>query len=320
MYVFFPVFVPAQSFAPAAGFSGTTAMYKDNSEFIAWATSVEIQRGFIRLDFPENGYVDYGTPENALGKSDGNPNVVSLGDGGVAVLQFDRAIANGTGYDFAVFENGFFKEENSEWAFLELAFVEVSTDGVHYVRFPAVSEIPTEEQTGAFTPLNARYIHNLAGKYTEFYGTPFDLDEVAVPAKENQVDVNNIHFIRIVDVVGTLNPDYTNYDSKGNPINDPFPTPYASGGFDLDAIGVIHNTSNTVFEGELHIYPNPVQDILHIALKKEKIKEASVWSCEGKRMITSKRPYIRVKGIVNGCYILQVETETRTLRRLFLKK
>lgn len=272
------------------------------------------------MDIPENGYVDYGVPENALGKADGNPNVVSLGDGGVAVLQFDKAIVNGAGYDFAVFENGFFKEENSEWAFLELAFVEVSSDGVHYVRFPAISEIPTHTQTGAFTPLNARYIHNFAGKYTEYFGTPFDLEEVAQQAKENQVDIHNINFIRIVDVVGALNPEYASYDHRENPVNDPFPTPYASGGFDLDAIGVIHNTSNAVFEGELRIYPNPVQDILHIVLKKEKIKKLSVWSCEGKKMITSKSPYIRVKGIANGCYILQVETETRTLCKLFIKK
>ena len=54
----------------------------------------------------------------ALGKADDAP--VSLGDGGYAVVTFDKPITNGPGYDFAVFENGL------NDSFLELAFVVVS--------------------------------------------------------------------------------------------------------------------------------------------------------------------------------------------------
>ena len=38
-----------------------------------------------------------------------------------------------------------------------------------------------------------------------------------------------------------MNNLYASYDSQGNIINDPFPTPFETGGFDLDAIGVIHS-------------------------------------------------------------------------------
>jgi hypothetical protein len=43
-----------------------------------------------------------------------------------------------------------------------------------------------------------------------------------------------------VDVVGSITPAYATYDSQGNMVNDPWPTPYSSSGFDLDAVGVIN--------------------------------------------------------------------------------
>ena len=55
------------------------------------------------------------------------------------------------------------------------------------------------------------------------------------------LDINNITHVKIIDVIGSINQSYASYDSQGNIINDPFPTPYETGGFDLDAIGVIHS-------------------------------------------------------------------------------
>jgi hypothetical protein len=34
--------------------------------------------------------------------------------------------------------------------------------------------------------------------------------------------------------------NYASCDSQGHQINDPWPTPFPTGGFDLDAVGVIH--------------------------------------------------------------------------------
>ncbi len=230
-------------FAPAAGQPGSTAIPKESPSIIAWATGIEIQRGLLDIANPNttvngNNRATFGMPSNALGPAEGTSfDVVSLGDNGVATLTFNRPIYNGPGFDFAVFENSFSD------TFLELAFVEVSSDGHRFVRFPAVSLTPTNTQVGGFGTLDPTNIHNLAGKYRQGYGTPFDLDDIA---DSSNIDINNIRFVRIIDAVGTIDPQYASYDSQGNIINDPYPTPFASGGFDLDAVGAI-NVKNETF-------------------------------------------------------------------------
>ena len=75
--------------------------------------------------------------------------VVSLGDGGYGILTFDEPIDNGLGWDFAVFENSFSDD------FLELAFVEVSSDGINFFRFPATSLTQDIVQVGGFGNIDA---------------------------------------------------------------------------------------------------------------------------------------------------------------------
>jgi hypothetical protein len=173
---------------------------------------------------------------------------VSLGDGGYAIVTFDKPVTNGPGYDFAVFENGL------NDSFLELGFVEVSSDGVHFFRFPAVSNTQATKQVSTFGTLDATKIDNLAGKYRVLFGTPFDLE---VLAGTPGLDVNRITHIKIIDVVGCIQPAYTTYDSKGNIINDPWPTPFNTCGFDLDAVGVLHFYSAPP---TTYLYPNPFTD------------------------------------------------------------
>ena len=238
-------------FPPPAGQEGSTAIYKDSSAFIDWASGCSVERGFLNVSQPELGLVDFGSEEDALGVADNA--VVSLGDGGVATLTFDVPVANGYGFDFAVFENGFSD------TFLELAFVEVSSDGENFFRFNSVSLTQTDEQIGSFGELNTEKINNLAGKYRVEYGTPFDLEELT---NEPGLDVNHITHIRIIDVTGCIQNDYATFDSQGNKVNDPWPTPFPSGGFDLDAVGVIHNAENLSVYGneltEIKVFPNPV--------------------------------------------------------------
>jgi hypothetical protein len=154
--------------------------------------------------------------------------VVSLGDGGSITLAFNGMIVDRPGPDFAVFENGFW---SSGRIFAELAFVEVSIDGVNFVRFPSVSLTQVQTQVPAFGTLDPTEIYNLAGKHVAFEGTPFDLREVGL---------RSARYVRIIDVVGLIDPAYRRLDSLGVPINDPWATPFASCGFDLDAVGVIH--------------------------------------------------------------------------------
>jgi hypothetical protein len=220
-----------QSFDPPAGHAESKALSHLSSSFQSWASEVvQIQRGYRFIQMPDSGFADAGIPENALGPAL-TAGVVSLGDGGSITLHFNPPIRDGEGPDFAVFENGF-----SE-TFLELGFVEVSSDGVHFVRFPALSESPVDQQIPGFGSVNARHLHNLAGKYHLGFGTPFDLRELQAEAG---LDRERVSHVRVVDVVGSINPEIGSFDSRGNLINDPFPTPFPTSGFDLDAIGVLH--------------------------------------------------------------------------------
>ena len=225
--------VSAGPYAPAAGEPNSTAIYMDDPNFAAWATGITVQRGYVKIDEPDLGYVSYGSDANALGKAEGDSfGVVSLGDDGSATLTFENPIANGPSYDFAVFENAF------DDTFLELAFVEVSSDGSNFFRFDSVSLTQTDTQVGSFGVLDTNDLHNLAGKYRQGYGTPFDLAELK--DVNSLLDVSRITHVRIIDVVGCIQDGYARYDSLANKINDPWPTPFATGGFDLDAVAVIH--------------------------------------------------------------------------------
>ncbi|MFP4433248.1 MAG: DUF4465 domain-containing protein [Phycisphaerae bacterium] len=223
----------ADTYAPAAGQKGSTAIHKDDDRIVAWATGATVQRGPMDISNPEAGNASYGTADNAVGKASGSStDVVSLGDGGSAVLTFDHAITNDEGFDFVVYENSFSD------TFLELAFVEVSSDGEHFERFDAVSLTQTDTQVGGFGALDPTQIHNFAGKYRQGQGTPFDLEELR--GASELLDVDAITHVRIVDVVGSIDDAYATYDVLGNKVNDPWSTPFGSSGFDLDAIGVIH--------------------------------------------------------------------------------
>ncbi|MCX8143180.1 MAG: T9SS type A sorting domain-containing protein [Bacteroidia bacterium] len=251
----------AAQFAGPVGSPNTTAIHKDSSVFVAWAKSCKVVRGYMDISNPSLGYASYGDSTKAIGKADGT-GVVSLGDGGYAILTFTNPITDGPGWDFAVFENSF------NGTFLELAFVEVSSDGVNFFRFPAVSNLPTSPQYDNAANMDCSKINNLAGKYLANYGTPFDLQELA---GISGLDIHHITHIKVIDVVGSVNPMYGSFDSNGNIINDPWPTPFASCGFDLDAVGVIHqavtgivSVAEKVF---VNIYPNPFVD--EIKIQKE---------------------------------------------------
>lgn len=247
-------------FPGAAGTVGSTAIFKDSSIFVSWTTTCTVQRGYQDIIDTSLGYVTTGDSSFVFGHADGIQ-VVSLGDGGSAIVGFEKPIKNGPGFDFAVFENGFIDE------FLELAFVEVSSDGVNFYRFKATSNTQTDVQMGPFDyNADATLMNNLAGKYRAMYGTPFDLEEMIGLSGLN---VDSITHVKVIDVVGSINPLYASYDQNNNIINEHYPTPYPQGGFDLDAVGVIHQLVNEVIEPDkqtFHVYPNPISDQLFIDL------------------------------------------------------
>lgn len=257
-------------FAPAAGLQGSTAISKDDLQFVEWANACSIERGYRDIAVPDSGYASVGDNNSAIGQA-GQNGVVSLGDGGTATLTFQNPISNGPGFDFAVFENGFYTGDSIH-AFLEFAFVEVSSDGNNFFRFPATSNIQDTVQL-AMQGIDCSLVNNLAGKYVYGYGTPFDLDELR---NEVGLNVNNITHVRVIDVVGSINNQYATRDQFGKKINDPYPTPYSSGGFDLDAVGVIHAVGVSGVNGlqmtgnKFQIYPNPSSFVTGVNLQMEK--------------------------------------------------
>lgn len=315
----------AQSYAPQVGTTGTTAIHKDSDLFVGWANRSTILRGPQDIATTESTYATVGQPEDAIGKANGT--IVSLGDGGTAILEFEYPIRNGIGADFAVFENGFISVITQR-AFLELAFVEVSSDGIHYFRFPAVNEYPsdfienaTDPGGSGFASMDARYLHNFAGKYILNYGTPFDLSDLV---DDPLLDKEAIRYVKIIDVVGTNALPHRTYDSMGNIAIDPYPTPFASSGFDLDAVGVIHQNRNLsqtdLSNGSLRIYPNPSRDYIHLTLSKD--VNFSLYNTLGvlvQKGIT-KDQKINITTLPVGTYFLELLVAEKKLRYTIIKK
>ncbi len=255
----------SQTFASVPGTTGTTAIRNDSSIIVAWATGVSIVRGYMNIANPSVGFASFGLDAEAIGPAEGNSiNVVSIGDSGVAVLTFDRGIKDEIGPDFAIFENGF--TDN----FIELAFVEVSSDGIHFFRFPSISEAPFIVQTGTFDFTDCRYFNNLAGKYRQGFGTPFDLNELA---SISGLDISNVTHVKIIDVIGTIDTIFGSLDSQGHLINDLYPTEFAAGGFDLDGVAVIHQAPLSISEQEMMvtIFPNPASESITVSIPNESL-------------------------------------------------
>jgi hypothetical protein len=240
-------------FAPAAGQPGSTAISDTDPGIESWATGYQ--------DYLPGTEVDAGfkTPAKAIGVA-GNSNganegfvydIVSLGRGGSITMKFNPPIKNASGYDFAIFENGYSD------TFLELGKVEVSTNGTDFVAFPAFSQVPAP--VGGFGTVDTTDVEQVAGKYRAGYGTPFDLEQLATSPV---LDLNRIRYVRITDVVGDGTaandlsvPTLANWlgitvgemppvlidavNAAPPVIYDPYPT-FGSAGFDLDAVAVLN--------------------------------------------------------------------------------
>lgn len=240
-----------------------------NPIFCGWATDVFSYQPAPGVDY------DWTNPDKALGPATGNNlDIVSLGDldqdqidhgvppGQITLFFSDpNHIRNVNGYDFVVFENGFVSNYNTGGGaiegqmFSELGYVEVSSDGVNFAKFPTVSLTPG--LVGAYGTIEISNILNFVGKHPNAYGlcvgTPFNLSEIAEyqMVKDGIVDINNISYVRIVDIPGSGDfndvavehtdpntwPDWDYYDVN-HPIYDAWVT-WSSGGLDLEAIGVL---------------------------------------------------------------------------------
>jgi hypothetical protein len=240
-----------------------------NPIFRGWATNY-VSYGPTPMPMPTSPRYPRGLmyfdPTMALGPSYSNISydTVSLGDldqneinagtpAGQMTLSFTETIRDQSGYDFVVFENGFRARDNLY--FCEFGYVEVSSDGVDFARFPSASL--TGGRVGAYGMIDITNVYNLAGKHpnigSTLTGTPFDLSEIRNEPNvvAGLVDLNNILYVRIVDVPGSGDyyddahklidpctwPDWDYFDAN-HPIYDAWVT-WGSDGLDLEAIGVL---------------------------------------------------------------------------------
>ena len=291
LIIFFKTSILFAQFPPPVGNEGTTAIHKDSSVFIAWVKACDIDCGLMKISEPDLGFASVGSSESCIGKA--VYEVASLGDGGSVILSFDFPIVNGDGWDFAVFENSF------DDYFLEFAFVEVSSDGKNFFRFDAVSLTQQTIQVDGFGLLEAEKIHNLAGKYRGGFGTPFDLNELK---NISSLNINSISHIKIIDVVGCINEEYAQYDSQGNIINDPWPTPFPSSGFDLDAVGVIHNTKYPGINDSgfnIELFPNPCKKGITITYNISQNLDIIILNSYGQKVLVKEKFLHQGSGKIN---------------------
>ncbi|MCB0972613.1 MAG: DUF4214 domain-containing protein [Acidimicrobiales bacterium] len=216
--------------------SPSPAVDKADERIVAFATG---HVGYA----PGSGVNDgFKTPDNALGPIDGS--IVVLGDRGEITLTFDRPIADGDGHDLAVYENGFAYGEED---YVELGYVEVSSNGTDFVRFDSASR--RVDPVGSFVAMDVAELGGLAGKDLAGKGTPFDLallanhDEV----RDGTVDLGAITHVRIRDIKG----DGGDLDSFGRPIYDPDPVS-GSAGFDLAGVAVLNQQPRSADEAWVH--------------------------------------------------------------------
>ncbi|MGC9331033.1 MAG: T9SS type A sorting domain-containing protein [Bacteroidales bacterium] len=295
-----------------------TSIPADDPQIKSWATTCTIHRGPVDISNPDSPDADYGTAENAIGAANGQ--MVSFGDKGYAILEFTGGISDGSGVDFAVFSNAFFSPANQDsLVFAELAFVEVSSDGENFVRFPAISNVPADEQISSYGTLNKNHVYNLAGAHPTNTGCGFDLSELEDAAG---LDIYNITHVKIIDACGNIDADYACYDAEGNIINDPWPTAFSSGGFDLDAVAVLNNKTSIAqyHNNALHFYPNPVKNYMHVS----NIPDNATYTIYDANACVVTQNYIsnnkiNVSHMDPGLYIIQIQTGDNVLTSKFIK-
>ena len=155
-------------------------------------------------------------PPKGKGQSAGSLDVLSLGAGGEIVLGFGaRAIVDGPGPDFVVFENAFYAGGDPSQVFAEPGEVAVSDDGEVFVAFECNIENDAEGKyrgcAGATPTLayDPEAVDPLDPELTG--GDTFDLEALGI---------SRARYVRVRDVSG----------EGAAP----------SAGFDLDAVGIVN--------------------------------------------------------------------------------
>ncbi len=98
-------------------------------------------------------------------------------------------------------------------------------------------------------------------------------------------------------------------DQYGHLINDPYPTPFESGGFDLDGVGIIHQKMLGIKDLQMYIevIPNPFHDQIKIITQGD--FTYSLYSTDGTLVSTDNATdfcYLQASHLENGVYFLEL--------------
>jgi hypothetical protein len=208
---------PAEADDSAAGASGGDAevVYPES---LPYARGVESFTPGAAAGFGASALPDVVLgPPRGKGETAGSLDVVSLGAGGEIVLSFgDKAIVDGDGADFVVFENAFWPGGDASQVYAELGRVSVSEDGETWLDFACDTAREGEGRfpgcAGATPTLKFDPLELLPLDPAQTGGDAFDLADV---------ELESARFVKIVDL-RTLEPTGT------------------STGFDLDAVGIVN--------------------------------------------------------------------------------
>lgn len=202
----------------------------------------------------------FGTPDDGLGAPQGEGlfagsfDVYTLGRGGSVTLGFENSCVDGPGADLIVSENPFFISDTSH-CFVEAMFVEISSDDVHWIRFPNTYL----GEVGPFSPFAGTDVSNYHGfagvmpvltnptllidpvNVVQAGGDAFDLNDLSQhpDVLSGLVDLNQIDFVRLIDVWSGQATD-----QNGTVIWDQGLDDQASS--DIDALTAVNNSSNMV--------------------------------------------------------------------------
>ena len=110
------------------------AIPSTSTRFVEWANAIDPARTHFA---PRGSTTISATGYNSLGDLDATEIANGVSPGYLTVT-FPKSICNGSGADFAVFENGF-TYGSPNGLFMELAYVEVSSNGSDFARFPSIS-------------------------------------------------------------------------------------------------------------------------------------------------------------------------------------
>jgi hypothetical protein len=156
-------------------------------------------------------------PPHGSGCCAGSLDTLSLGDGGEIVVGFDVAIVDGPGPDFLVFENAFQISGDPTKVLYELGEVSVSDDGVTWQTFPCTATAYPFGACAGWHPVLATVDRPVdVNDPAAAGGDAFDLADLGV---------THARFVRVRDKLTKVPPGPK------------------TGGFDLDAVAILHAVS-----------------------------------------------------------------------------